>query len=529
MVSSGGGLQQGSLEENIDVEHLASMPLLGDFVNVIIGSVRSWSFSGVQGLKRLTSRKRVSDSFSVQCMSTEVQKNSNSQEATVVLAESVVKPVRRRSVKERKSKSYLLTEVSAHTRPNDCWIVIKNKVYDVSDFAAQHPGGSVITTYFGRDGTDAFSSFHAGTTWKILQEFYIGDVDNVEPTPELLKDYRDLRALFLREQLFRSSKLYYVFKTLTNISIFSASIAIIYCSKSYWAVLSSACMMALCFQQCGWLSHDFLHNQVFETRWLNEVVGYLIGNSVLGFSTGWWKEKHNLHHAAPNECDQLYQPIDEDIDTLPLIAWSKDILATVENKTFLRVLQYQHLFFTALLFFARGSWLFWSWRYTSTAKLAPAVWLLEKGTILFHYFWFIGVGWYLLPGWKPLVWMVVTELMCGMLLGFVFVLSHNGMEVYNKSKEFVNAQIVTTRDIKANLFNDWFTGGLNRQIEHHLFPTMPRHNLNKIAPQVEALCIKHGLVYEDVTIAAGTCKVLKALKEVAEAAEHQYAAASQQT
>lgn len=119
---------KGSLEENIDVEHLASMPLLGDFVNVIIGSVRSWSFSGVQGLKRLTSRKRVSDSFSVQCMSTEVQKNSNSQEATVVLAESVVKPVRRRSVKERKSKSYLLTEVSAHTRPNDCWIVIKNKV-----------------------------------------------------------------------------------------------------------------------------------------------------------------------------------------------------------------------------------------------------------------------------------------------------------------------------------------------------------------------------------------------------------------
>lgn len=50
-------------------------------------------------------------------------------------------------------------------------------MYDVSDFAAQHPGGSVITTYFGRDGTDAFSSFHAGTTWKILQEFYIGDVD----------------------------------------------------------------------------------------------------------------------------------------------------------------------------------------------------------------------------------------------------------------------------------------------------------------------------------------------------------------
>lgn len=181
--------------------------------------------------------------------------------------------------------------------------------------------------------------------------------------------------------------------------------------------------------------------QVFETRWLNEVVGYVIGNAVLGFSTGWWKEKHNLHHAAPNECDQTYQPIDEDIDTLPLIAWSKDILATVENKTFLRILQYQHLFFMGLLFFARGSWLFWSWRYTSTAVLSPVDRLLEKGTVLFHYFWFVGTACYLLPGWKPLVWMAVTELMSGMLLGFVFVLSHNGMEVYNSSKEFVSAQV----------------------------------------------------------------------------------------
>lgn len=82
-------------------------------------------------------------------------------------------------------------------------------------------------------------------------------------------------------------------------------------------------------------------------------------------------------------------------------------------------------------------------------------------------------------------------------------------------------QVVSTRDIKAGRFNDWFTGGLNRQIEHHLFPTMPRHNLNKISPQVEALCKKHGLVYEDVSMASGTYRVLKTLKDVAEAAAHQ--------
>jgi fatty acid desaturase len=525
MVFAGGGLQQGSLEENIDVEHIASMSLFSDFFSYVSSTVGSWSVHSIQPLKRLTSKKRVSESAAVQCISAEVQINSNTQGAAEALAESAVKPTRRRSSQGKKS-TYPLSEVAVHNKPSDCWIVVKSKVYDVSNFADEHPGGSVISTYFGRDGTDVFSSFHASSTWKILQDFYIGDVERVEPTPELLKDFRDMRALFLREQLFKSSKLYYVMKLLTNVAIFAASIAIICWSKSISAVLASACMMALCIQQCGWLSHDFLHNQVFETRWLNEVVGYVIGNAVLGFSTGWWKEKHNLHHAAPNECDQTYQPIDEDIDTLPLIAWSKDILATVENKTFLRILQYQHLFFMGLLFFARGSWLFWSWRYTSTAALSPVDRLLEKGTVLFHYFWFVGTACYLLPGWKPLVWMAVTELMSGMLLGFVFVLSHNGMEVYNTSKEFVSAQIVSTRDIKGNLFNDWFTGGLNRQIEHHLFPTMPRHNLNKIAPRVEVFCKKHGLVYEDVSIATGTCKVLKALKEVAEAAAEQHAATS---
>jgi fatty acid desaturase len=79
-------------------------------------------------------------------------------------------------------------------------------------------------------------------------------------------------------------------------------------------------------------------------------------------------------------------------------------------------------------------------------------------------------------------------------------------------------QVASTRDIQASMFNDWFTGGLNRQIEHHLFPTMPRHNLNKISFHVRALCEKHGLIYEDVTIALGTYRVVEALAEVAAAA-----------
>lgn len=86
-------------------------------------------------------------------------------------------------------------------------------------------------------------------------------------------------------------------------------------------------------------------------------------------------------------------------------------------------------------------------------------------------------------------------------------------------------QILTTRNTKAGWFNNWFTGGLDRQIEHHLFPTMPRHNYPVISPQVEAMCRKHGLEYEDVSVAAASISVLKALKEIADAATEKHLAA----
>jgi fatty acid desaturase len=259
---------------------------------------------------------------------------------------------------------------------------------------------------------------------------------------------------------------------------------------------------------------------------VNNFFGYIFGNLVLGFSVSWWKTKHNLHHTAPNECDQTYTPIDEDIDTLPLIAWSKEILETVENKRILRVLQYQHYAVVPLLFLARASWLFGSFLFTFNPALGTTKGTIEKVTVLGHYAWFAWAAFNLLPGViKPIAWMCATELVAGFCLGFVFTLSHNGKEVYNESKDFVNAQILTTRNTKAGWFNDWFTGGLDRQIEHHLFPTMPRHNYPVISPQVEAMCRKHGLEYEDVTVAAASLSVLKALKEIADAATEKRLAA----
>jgi hypothetical protein len=90
----------------------------------------------------------------------------------------------------------------------------------------------------------------------------MGGWQSLEPTPELLKDYRELRGVFMRARLFKSSKLYYTLKCLVNALLLAASIAIICLTQSLPAVLLSAFILGVCWQQCGWLSHDFLHHQV---------------------------------------------------------------------------------------------------------------------------------------------------------------------------------------------------------------------------------------------------------------------------
>ncbi|KAL3692131.1 hypothetical protein R1sor_005782 [Riccia sorocarpa] len=407
-------------------------------------------------------------------------------------------------------------EVSKHNNPKDCWIIINGKVYDVTNFGKTHPGGPVIFTQAGRDGTDAFKLFHPPRAYQQLKEVYIGDVHNDDPVPELLKDYRDLRTALQRAQMFKSNKLYYASKFATVFSLLAASLAIINWSQSFWAVLASSVVMGLYWQQCGWLSHDFVHNQVTDNKKLNLYFGGLVvGNLMTAFSVGWWRTKHNVHHAVTNECDEKYQPVDPDIDTVPLLAWSKEILDTVEDPNIRKILSVQHWLFFPLLLLARISWMYSSWAHARDFEMSPSMRRAEKGTLLAHYATTIGAAFYFLPAPQAICWLFLSEAFSGLFLSIVFTVSHNGMEMYNEPKDFVTAQLSATRNIKNQFFYDWFSGGLNWQIEHHLFPTMPRHNLGKVAPHVKALCAKHGLEYQEISLYAAMKAAFDRLAEVA--------------
>jgi fatty acid desaturase len=275
----------------------------------------------------------------------------------------------------------------------------------------------------------------------------------------------------------------------------------------------------------------------------------VVGNLFQGFSCEWWKSKHNTHHAVPNlhESAEGAHDGDPDIDTMPFLAWSGRMLKQAGSfSPFARgLLQWQAFTYFPLLFFARLTWalqsasfafgfedgLFANNEVAVKRKVAAEKGgkdrglkyaTVEKALILAHY-----AGTFALCfGATSSLAVVVAHLLvaqcgCGLLLAVAFGLGHNGMAVHDAHARpgFAALQVSTTRNVADDAlgFTGWFMGGLHLQIEHHLFPAIPRHNLPAVRALIEPLCKKHGVKYVATGMADGTADILSHLSHVARA------------
>ncbi len=446
---------------------------------------------------------------------------------------------------------YTWAEVQKHRTPSDAWIVYHNKVYDVSDWY-EHPGGTVIFTHAGDDMTDIFAAFHAPGSQNMMKKFLIGELipESVEHKDdhqrEFEKAYRDLRSKMVMMGLFKSNVGYYMYKQGFNMSMWALSMYLMYASDSTAVQLFAASFMGLFFQQCGWLAHDFLHHQVYRNRRYGDYTGLFWGNLMQGFSVQWWKNKHNGHHAVPNlhNSTAVAQDGDPDIDTMPVLAWSlkqaqsyRELQSTGKDSAFVKfMIRHQKWTYFPILLLARLSWLNESFKAafglgaaTENAALEykrrglqyP---ILEKAGILLHYVWVLafctGFGRFS-AGYSVALFLLMT-CSCGFYLATVFGLGHNGMATYDADArpDFWKLQVTTTRNITGGhgipqWFVDWFCGGLQYQVDHHLFPGLPRHNLRKTHALVESFCKEWNVTYHEADMVDGTIEVLNCLDKVA--------------
>jgi cytochrome b involved in lipid metabolism len=449
-----------------------------------------------------------------------------------------------------KITKYTWKEVQKHRTPDDAWVVYQNKVYDVSGWY-EHPGGAVIFTHAGDDMTDIFAAFHAPGSQNLMKKFLIGELipESVEHKDdkqrEFEKGYRDLRSKLIMMGMFKSNLWYYSYKCLSNISIWAAACYTMASFDSMVAHVAASLLMGLFFQQCGWLAHDFLHHQVFRKRKYGDYAGLFWGNLMQGFSVQWWKNKHNGHHAVPNlhNSTALSQDGDPDIDTMPLLAWSlkqaqsyRELQADGKDSLFIRIMiRYQKWTYFPILLLARISWLNESFKAAFGLGAASAnaalemkakglqYPVIEKVGIILHYLWVMafctGLGRFSFLYSLGLFLLMTCS--CGFFLAIVFGLGHNGMATYDADArpDFWKLQVTTTRNVIGGhglpqSFVDWFCGGLQYQVDHHLFPSLPRHSLAKTHNLVESFCKEWGVKYHETDMVDGTYEVLKCLESV---------------
>jgi fatty acid desaturase len=279
--------------------------------------------------------------------------------------------------------------------------------------------------------------------------------------------------------------------------------------ESWWQLVIAA-FLALVFTQIGFLGHEAGHRQLFRSRRANNVVGLLSANLGIGLSIGWWVNKHNRHHAHPNDEDR-----DPDVGA-GAIVFTETAGRARRGVTKLFARGQAFLFFPLLsleaihLHVASGRALF-----RRGADRRP----LE--TVLFgaHVAGYLTAVLLVLSPWQALVFVAVHQGLFGIYLGCSFAPNHKGMPMLSGEDEldFLRRQVLTARNVRGGHVVDFALGGLNYQIEHHLFPSMPRANLRRAQPLVRAFCADRGVSYRETTLFASYAQALRHLHAVGRA------------
>jgi len=275
-----------------------------------------------------------------------------------------------------------------------------------------------------------------------------------------------------------------------------------------WLQLVIAILIGVVMAQLGFLSHEAAHRQVFASRERNEWASRVIAGLLMGLSYGWWMDKHNTHHARPNQEGE-----DPDLDSA-LLAFTPDT-SDRRSRVGEVLSKRQGAFFLPLLLFEGVNLHLAALRTLLTTPGTPHR-LLEIGMIIVRHS--VGLTWLLvtLPMGMALAFVGVQVATFGLVLGGAFALNHIGMPTVPEGVrlDFLNRQVRMSRNIQDGPFVRFLMGGLQYQIEHHLFPIAPRPALPELKRIVRHECVRLGIPYTELTLREAYKAVVTYLNQV---------------
>ncbi|KAM7517105.1 hypothetical protein LguiA_006688 [Lonicera macranthoides] len=413
-------------------------------------------------------------------------------------------------------------ELKKHNKREDLWIAIQGKVYNVTDWAKEHPGGDIpLLNLAGQDVTDAFIAFHPGSAWQFLDKFFTGYRLKDFQVSDISKDYRKLYSEFSKAGMFEKKGHGVIYSLCVIALMFLASVYGVVYSNNFWVHMFCGGLLGFSWIQVTYLGHDSGHYQIMSTRGWNKFAQILTGNCLTGISIAWWKWTHNAHHVACNSLDH-----DPDLQHLPVFAVSSSFFKSLTSSFYGRKLtfdslarllvSYQHFTFYPIMCVARINLYLQTFLLLFSRRKVPDRALNILGILIFWTWFPLLVS--CLPNWTERVLFVLASFCVTSIQHVQFCLNHFAANVYvgaPHGNDWFEKQSGGTIDISCSSWMDWFFGGLQFQLEHHLFPRLPRCQLRKISPLVKDLCKKHNLPYRNPTFFEANLMTIKTLRAAA--------------
>ncbi len=268
-----------------------------------------------------------------------------------------------------------------------------------------------------------------------------------------------------------------------------------------WAVLECILMGCLIASIGFNVMHDGAHGSFSRYNWINSMASN--SANFLGANQYMWKTKHNIiHHTYTN-----INGVDDDIEARPL-------LRLCDEQQYYKIHKYQHFYFWAAYSLLYIYWVFvtdykkyFSGKIGSVSlrkmKLSEHIsfWFYKAA----HAFIFVGLPVYMIGFLPWLVGFLIMGMVAGFVLSIVFQLAHTVQDTHfplpNKATgkmedEWAVHQIKTTANFATkNKVVSWLVGGLNFQIEHHLFPKISHIHYPAISRIIKQVCGEYGITY----------------------------------
>ena len=267
------------------------------------------------------------------------------------------------------------------------------------------------------------------------------------------------------------------------------SLALVFFTMEMWNPFLLGLFITVIFTRSVFASHDILHLQYFKSKKLSFKLSYPFSTIILSNSPSWWDNKHNVNHHT--YCNIIQK--DEDIRALDG-AFTNDNHRG--NSEFLK--KYKHIVFWGAMFFMNLAFIAQSYSFAIKRKLWG-----EVALMLSHWLVIWGPIFYYLSFGNALIVFLTVQFSASVWLSFGFITNHLGCEVFEEEEgkkfSWMELQMRGSRSLKGGIFVHWFYGGLNTQIEHHLFPKAPRFNLLKVQEITRNFAKKHDILYFETT------------------------------